>query len=144
MVRRVNVFAPRLCDHDPQRVLDHSTLAFIVPHQRRKHRQAGRVAGSPAGGTQRIGIQIEFRAVRRLPAGRGQFRQPRFPNRASPEAAERKQLRRLSRLAFVLFSDERKAIKLEMDKLGSAYSVLPVRSKRARRSARDLCIPDAR
>src|SRR5437588_8988709 len=38
-----------------------------------------------------IGIQIEFRAVRGLPAGRRQLREPRFPDRAG--AIDRKSTR---------------------------------------------------
>ncbi len=82
MIGRIDIFAPRLRDDDSQGVLHHSALAFIVTHERRKHRQTRRVPGSPASRTQRVGIQIELRAVRGLPAARCQLRQPGFPNRA--------------------------------------------------------------
>src|SRR5256885_831608 len=45
-----------------------------------EHRQASSVAGGPRGRAQRVALQIELRAVRRLPVCAGEFRQPRFPD----------------------------------------------------------------
>ena len=65
-------------------MLDHAALTFIIPHQRRKHRQSPRIARGPASGPHRIGIQIKLCAVGSLPTTRGQFRLPHFPNRTDP------------------------------------------------------------
>ena len=83
MVRRINVFAPRFRHAQSHRVFDRAAFAFIVTYERRKHRQPGRVARSPSRGTQRIRIEIELRAVGRLPSTRGQFCLPHFPDRTS-------------------------------------------------------------
>lgn len=71
-----------LCYHDPQGVLDHAALAFIVADERREHRQPGGVRRGPAGGSERVGDEVQLRAVRRAPAVRGQLYKPCFPDRA--------------------------------------------------------------
>src|SRR6202011_5221155 len=81
MIRRVDVFATRLGYDQPNGVLDHPALTFIITHQRRKHWQARGVAGGPAGRPQSVGVQIEFGTVRSLPAIWGQLHLPRLPNR---------------------------------------------------------------
>ena len=67
----------RAFHNEPHRVLHHAALALIVTHERREHRQTRRVARSPAGGPERVRIEIELRAIGRLPRATHELRQPR-------------------------------------------------------------------
>ena len=72
---RINVIVvKRAFDDQPARVFHHAALGLVVAHQRREHRETRRVAGSPARRSQPVGVQIEHRAVGRLPVGAHQLR----------------------------------------------------------------------
>ena len=58
---------PRTFDDDAARVLHPAALDFIEARQRGEHRQTRRVARSPARRPQAVCVQIENRAVGRLP-----------------------------------------------------------------------------
>ena len=80
MPRRVNELGARALHDEAQHVLDLAPLALVKSWQGRKHRQPGGVAGSPTGRAQYIGLEVEFRAVGRLPLTAVEQGQPRFPD----------------------------------------------------------------
>src|SRR5206468_12189992 len=79
MPRRINEFGARALHDDAQRVLDFAPLALVKSWQGRKHWQPGGVAGSPPGRAQGIGLEVELRAVGRLPLAAVEQGQPRLP-----------------------------------------------------------------
>src|SRR5438552_14815322 len=80
MPGRIDVLGAGALHDDAQRVLDVAPLALVKSWQGRKHWQPGGVAGSPPGRAQGIGLEVELRAVGRVPLAPVEQGEPRLPN----------------------------------------------------------------